>query len=235
MIVVNSTNDIGLITTDRVLLVMPHPDDEAVFCSGFIQFLNRFQIPLKVIVLTKGEASSLRFGLKPKDSLAKAREKEQKTAFAILGIKDFMIANIPDGKIESREKEVKQIIQNQILTFKPTHLVTLEPDGIYGHPDHVALSRFVRDLTKSPRRLLYATVKPKFVLPKAKHMAKINTIEPIKPEYELKLGFRDIITKLKALNAHASQFRNLKHALGTGYIFIRNKMLFREYFTYYDK
>jgi len=214
---------------------MPHPDDEAVFCSGFIQFLNRFQIPLKIIVLTKGEASTLRFGLKPEQDLAIERVQEQEKAFAILGVTDFMIANIPDGEIESHKKEVTEIIQKQILTFKPSHLVTLEPDGIYGHPDHVALSAYVTQLTKAPTKLMYATVKPNFILPKAKHMAKINTINPINPKFVLRLGIQDIITKLQALRAHASQFNNFKHSLGTGYLFFRNKMLFREYFTYYER
>lgn len=235
MLAIKEPSQLKLSSDNRLLFLMPHPDDEAVFCSGFIQFLNRFQIPLKVIVLTKGEASSLRFGLKSNDSLAKKREKEQKRAFAILGVKDFMIANIPDGEIDSHEKMVKQIIQKQISSFNPTHLVTLEPDGIYGHPDHVALSKFVRDLTKPPVKLLYLTVKPNFILPRAKHMAKISSINPIKPQYVLNLTIGDIITKLKALNTHTSQFRNLKHALGTGYIFIRNKMLFKEYLTYYEK
>jgi len=221
--------------TTKVLVLMPHPDDEAVFCSGLFQFLNRLNIPIKVIIFTKGEASALRFGLKAKQSLASARVKEQEKAFRILQIKNYTIANISDGDIESCEQKVKLIIQKEISTYKPTHLLTLEPDGIYGHPDHVALSKFTTQICKPPLKLLYTTVCPNFILPRAKHMAKISKIKPITPQFQLNLSFSDIIIKLKALNAHGSQFRNIWHMLGTGYLFIRNKMLIREYFSYYGK
>jgi len=235
MQIIESITELKISKSSRVLILMPHPDDEAVFTTGLILFLHRNNIPLKVITLTKGEASSLRFGLKPNEDLSKARVKEQKRAFTILKVKDYDIKNIPDGQIENNKTEIKNIIQTQIKSFKPTHLVTLEPDGIYGHPDHVALSRFVTQTCKSPLKLLYATVCPHFVLPKSSRMAKIAKIEPIPAQFQLNLALSDIIIKLKTLNAHGSQFRNFWHLFGTAYVFLRNKMLFREYFTYYEK
>lgn len=59
---------------DKVIIFMPHPDDEAVFLSGTIRQLVKHKINVKVVTMTRGEASTLRYGLKDRDDLAESRE-----------------------------------------------------------------------------------------------------------------------------------------------------------------
>jgi LmbE family N-acetylglucosaminyl deacetylase len=111
-------------------------------------------------------------------------------------------------------------------------LVTLEPDGIYGHPDHIALSEAVTEAVKRPMRLLYATVGEFIHRPRASKMAEKAIINPLKPELVLKLGLAESKAKLESLRAHYSQFRKTGDNEKDFKFFRANKMLSYEYFAF---
>jgi LmbE family N-acetylglucosaminyl deacetylase len=207
MLTTDTLSVLGITAVSRVLVVMPHPDDEAIFCGGFLHKLSVMAIPTRVITMTLGEKSTLRYNLKPEDDLAGVRQKELTRALSILGIRDFQIYHYPDGGLENIGEKVIQAIRTNIQDFRPTHVATLEPDGIYGHPDHIALCTYTTYVVRRPTRLLYVTVSPSYRLPKSSvKMAKKTVIKPIEPDVELQLSWRDISAKLKTLRAHNSQF-----------------------------
>ena len=225
-------NKLSIGPTSRILVVMPHPDDEAIFLGGFLHQLSTNGITTRAITMTVGEKSTLRYGMKPDDNLSEVRQKELTKSFQILGITDFQIHQYPDGELEQNTIKIKQTIQKNISTFKPTHIVTLEPDGIYGHPDHVALSAFVTQVVKKPIQLLYVTVSPDYHLPKASWMAKKKNIQPIHPDYQLKLRPSNIFTKIRSMRAHHSQFVPPVTKLPfQSVFFFKNKLLTYEYFA----
>jgi LmbE family N-acetylglucosaminyl deacetylase len=232
MITTESLSTLGITAANRMLVIMPHPDDEAIFCGGFLHQLSVMAMPTRVITMTLGEKSTLRYGLKPKDDLAGVRQKELTRALSILGVKDFHIYHYPDSGLEKIGKKIKQTIRTNIRDFRPTHVVTLEPDGVYGHPDHIALSAFVRNIVKKPIQLLYITVSPSYTLPSASRMAKKKHIKPLYPDFKLKLRPSDIIVKLKSLHAHRSQFVSpiTKLPLQATF-FLKNKLLSYEFFA----
>ncbi|HWS48565.1 MAG TPA: PIG-L family deacetylase, partial [Candidatus Methanoperedens sp.] len=203
---ISTLSQLNINSNSRILVFMPHPDDEAVFCSGLLKKLTTNNLPVKLITLTSGEKSTLVFGLKPGDDLATTRRIEQKNSCEILGITDFEVLTFPDGGLKTKEEEVKEIIFQQINLFEPTHVVTLEPDGIYGHPDHIALSKFVCDIVKDPIKLLYATI-PEFKKKRpVSKMSEKDEINPIPPEYVLKLTSAESAAKIASLRAHRTQF-----------------------------
>jgi LmbE family N-acetylglucosaminyl deacetylase len=223
---------LGISSTSRILVVMPHPDDEAIFLAGFLHQITAAEIPTRIITMTVGEKSTLRYGLKPTDNLAEAREKELTKSFTSLRIMDFHIYHYPDGKLETLGEKLKKTIKKNIADFQPTHVLTLEPDGIYGHPDHVALSAFVKHVVKKPLQLLYVTVSPNYMLPSAVWMAKKKKIHPLHPDFQLKLRSSDIIAKLKSMRAHHSQFVSPIYRLPFEAAFLfKNKLLTHEYFA----
>jgi LmbE family N-acetylglucosaminyl deacetylase len=225
MITTNTLSTLGIIATSRVLVVMPHPDDEAIFCGGFLHKLSVNAIPTRVITMTAGEKSALRYGVKPTDDLGEIREKELATALTILGVNDFCIYHYPDGTLEEIGETIQKKIRTNIRSFHPTHVVTLEPDGIYGHPDHIAVSEFTKRVVRRPIRLLYVTVSPSYHLPKS--------AKPIRPDVELRLRQPDIIAKLKALRAHNSQFMGpIGTVLKTFVFFLINNMTANEFFAW---
>lgn len=222
----------GISQTSRVLVVMPHPDDEAIFAGGFLHKLTANHVAVKVITMTVGEKSTLRWGLSPADNLADVRQTELTRSFRQLGVADYHIYHYEDGGIENLRGKIQTTVRQNIKTFDPTHVATLEPDGVYGHPDHVALSSFVTRVVSKPMQLLYITVSPTYHLPKAVWMAKKKIIKPIHPDIELKLAPTDIVAKLKSLRAHRSQFVSPVYRLPfEAVFFLRNKLLTREYFA----
>jgi LmbE family N-acetylglucosaminyl deacetylase len=232
MITGESIEILGITQTDRVLVLMPHPDDEAVFTSGLIKKLIEEGVAVKIVTMTRGEKSTLRYGLKPADDLASARDKELLKSFGILGVNQFDTLDLPDGGLKTMKKEMGEIIEKQIKVFRPTVLVTLEPDGIYGHPDHIALSEAVTEMVKKPMRLLYATVGEFVHKPKASKMAEKAIINPLKPELVLKLGLVESKAKLESLRAHYSQFRKTGDNEKDFKFFKVHKMLSYEYFAF---
>jgi LmbE family N-acetylglucosaminyl deacetylase len=232
VITLTNYSDLGISSSSKVLIIMPHPDDEAIFLAGFLHQLSMDTIAARAITMTVGEKSTLRYGLQPNDNLAEAREKELTRSFHLLGINDFHIYHYPDGKLETIEEKLKKTIQKNIAEFQPTHVLTLEPDGVYGHPDHVALSAFVTRVVKKPIQLLYVTVSPTYQLPEAVWMAKKKHIQPMHPDVALKLQSSDIIAKLKSLHAHHSQFVSPVTKLPFETLFfLKNKLLTYEFFA----
>lgn len=232
---INSTIDLGITSSSRVLVFMPHPDDEAVFISGLLQKISRTNPNIKVITVTAGEKSTLRFGLTPNQDLATVRKAELNAALSILGISDHETWDFPDGGIEYNSASVQSKITKEIAHYQPTHLVTFEPDGIYGHPDHIAVSEAVTKSCPAATKLLYITVSPRYIFPKAKKLAKKTSIKPLKPTYKMKLHLQESINKIKACRAHHTQFKfNLFHPK-TIIHFLLNDMLFHEYYIYQAK
>lgn len=231
---VNNLTDMSITSDSKLLVLMPHPDDEAVFTSSLLQKAAEQQIKTRVITFTQGEASTLRYTLSPNDDLATARKKELVNAFSILKVKDYQILDFPDGGLEDDMKKITTTIKKEIKNFKPTHLITLEPDGIYGHPDHIALSLAVTQTKPRDVKLLYATVSSNHVSSSARKMAKKEVIKPIKPEFRLRMTLSESVNKIRALRAHKTQFQiDLFHTKTIKY-FLKNDMVRHEFYTYYS-
>jgi len=225
MITTDTLSTFGIVASSRILVVMPHPDDEAIFCGGFLHKLSVNAIPTRVITMTAGEKSTLRYGLKPTDDLGEIREKELTRALAILGVNDFHIYHYPDGTLEEIGEKIQKTIRTNIQQFQPTHVLTLEPDGIYGHTDHIALSEFTKRVVHRPIQLLYVTVSPSYHLPKS--------AKPIRPDVEFRLGWPDTRVKLRALRTHNSQFMGpIGTVLKTFVFFLINTMTANEFFAW---
>lgn len=229
---VSKIDDLGISSSSRILVFMPHPDDETVFISGLLQKISRTNPNIKVITVTAGEKSTLRFGLTPDQDLATVRKNELNSALSILGVSDHEVWSFPDGGIEDSLKSVQAKVMEEIQHYQPTHLVTLEPDGIYGHPDHIAVSEAVTKSCPPTIELLYVTVAPRYILPSARKMAKKAIIKPLKPEYKMKLSPQESINKIKALRAHQTQFKINLFNPKTIIHFLINDMLLHEYYTY---
>lgn len=229
---IENVYSLGITPRSRILVCMPHPDDEAVFISGILHELSSRKVYVKVLTFSRGEKSTLRYGLSDNASLGEVRSVELKNALKILGIEDLKIFDCGDGNLENQEKEICHLLRREIDRYKPTHLITLEPNGIYGHPDHIALSKFVSGISNKSIEILYATVSPSFILPESASKMARKKVRPIKPQFELKLGFIGSIKKLLALKSHKSQFRiDVLHPQSFLF-FLKNKMLTSEFFSY---
>ena len=107
-----------------------------------------------LLTLTRGEAG-LTNGVCEPDELGDVREAELKEACRVLGIKDMAVWSYPDGGLKFvEESEILPRIENFIHNFSPDVIVTYGEDGVTGHPDHIAVGRWV---TKVFHRLVRET------------------------------------------------------------------------------
>jgi LmbE family N-acetylglucosaminyl deacetylase len=216
MIVGNSLKTLSISQQDRVLLVYPHPDDETYCNAGLIQKLIKNNVHTKVLCLTKGGASTLAFAVKDGEVLTNVRTQEFEGVMNFLGVKDFEIHNFEDGNLSSENQNVCRTINEEIDKDTPTILVTYEPLGIYGHKDHIIVSKITGEIAKERGiKLIYSTVAPKYKSSASSlDMADDpKRIIPIEPTVKLRLSLLEFISKLKALTMYRSQI-SAKHETG---------------------
>jgi LmbE family N-acetylglucosaminyl deacetylase len=129
---------------DRCLLaVFAHPDDESFRPGGTLALLARRGVRVQVLTATRGEAGSC--GDPPLctlEALPAQRERELRCACAALGIEPPHLLDYIDGHLADAEAEalVVQILA-AIRAAGAQILLSFGPDGLSGHPDHVAIGR----------------------------------------------------------------------------------------------
>lgn len=174
--------------TERVLVLSPHPDDEAIGCGGAIRSHVLSGEKVRVVFLTSGENGG--HGTPPEET-AQIREAEAQKAADILGVDSIEFWRQPDGNLRADAALVRRL-QEAIRAWKPARIYV--PHTGEMHPDHRAAARLVRRaLTerktkgKVPSVLMYEVWTP------MQHMDEVLDISA------------QIETKLAAIRAYASQ------------------------------
>jgi N-acetylglucosamine malate deacetylase 2 len=144
----------------RLTVVLAHPDDESFPMGGTIARYAANGADVELILATYGEA-----GIEGMDltEAAQFREREARAACAILGVRRVRFLGFADGHLtEADESAAIDRLANMLTDFPPDIVITFGPDGISGHPDHVAISRWTTaafDRTThqpgDPRKLYY--------------------------------------------------------------------------------
>jgi LmbE family N-acetylglucosaminyl deacetylase len=131
-------------TGTRLLAIFAHPDDESFRCGGTLALLARRGVRVHVLTATRGEAGSC--GDPPlcrADELPAVREQELRNACAALGIEPPRFLDYLDGALTNVDEEVATAqVMAAIRELRPQVLLTWPPDGLSGHRDHVAVSRW---------------------------------------------------------------------------------------------
>jgi LmbE family N-acetylglucosaminyl deacetylase len=138
-----------------LLAVFPHPDDESA-CSGTLALAADRGWRVVIAVATRGEAGEIADpSLATPDNLGAVREAEMRAACKVLGIEDVRflgyrdsgMAGTPENELPTSlhradpERVTGQLV-GLIRELRPQIVLTFEPFGIYGHPDHIAVSRY---------------------------------------------------------------------------------------------
>lgn len=127
-----------------LLAVFAHPDDETFRCGGTLALLARRGVQVQVLTATRGEAGLC--GDPPlctSEELPAVREQELRSACTTLGIRPPCLLNYLDGTLaEVDEEEAVEQVMAAIRELRPQMFLTWPPDGLSGHPDHIAVSRW---------------------------------------------------------------------------------------------
>ena len=140
---------------DLALLgVFAHPDDEQLMSGVFAQSASD-GIRTGLICATRGELGEIASpDLATPENLGQVRENELRAAVAVLGVKylwflDYRDSGMmgtagnddPSSFYKVDEAEAIGKIVKIIRDFKPAVMVTFDPTGGYGHPDHITVYR----------------------------------------------------------------------------------------------
>ncbi|AOH57259.1 bacillithiol biosynthesis deacetylase BshB2 [Peribacillus muralis] len=129
----------------HVLVIFPHPDDEAFSVSGTVAIHREAGTPVTYLCLTLGEMGR-NLGNPPfatRESLPKIRKKELIDAANAIGIEDLRMLGLRDKTIEFEDDEkLTSIFTAAINELNPSLIITFYP-GYSVHPDHEATARAV--------------------------------------------------------------------------------------------
>ena len=128
----------------RLMSVLAHPDDETFGGAGLMARATASGHMAAAVCATRGEAGEIANPtLATPETLGKVREQELRTALSIVGVTDVSFLDYLDGHLaEADPHEAIGRIVAQLRRFHPDIIVTFAPNGMYGHPDHMAISRF---------------------------------------------------------------------------------------------
>src|SRR3989338_4348741 len=101
MTVTDSFNEI-FGNKNRILVIMPHPDDAELYCGGTIARLVGEDKRVRIVKVTSGDRGSKQEKVSAQ-KLRSIREKEDREAMKVLGIRDDdnIYLGIGDGEIEN--------------------------------------------------------------------------------------------------------------------------------------
>ena len=135
----------------RLLLVFAHPDDETFVAGGICRRYADSGAEIALVTATRGDAG--RRGEPPlcsREELPARREAELRDAAGILGLHELHLLDYRDKYLDQAPvTEVRATLVDHIRRFRPHVLLTFDPQGMNGHPDHVAISRFAMDAVEA--------------------------------------------------------------------------------------
>jgi len=186
-----------------LLVVLAHPDDESFPMGGTLAKYAMRGARVELVCATRGEAGIP--GKSPVEA-AQIRERELRAAANVLGLAGVRFLGYQDGQLATANPDY---VLTQLVTLmwetRPDVVITFGPDGISGHPDHIAIHHFTTQAFDRAKltgaRLFYiapseATRQGCGVTPSSKiaggPVAAIDVNEYL-------------VTKVRAMQCHASQ------------------------------
>ncbi len=153
----------------NLLAIIPHPDDESYSFGGTIALAARAGWRCYIECATYGERGQRHDGgPATKDAVAEAREAELAESCRILWAEEPQFWGLPDGDLRLHRGETTRI-HRLFRDLEPALVLTLGADGAYGHPDHIAVYRWVTEAWASfdgPRpALLHPAFEPGLFIP----------------------------------------------------------------------
>jgi LmbE family N-acetylglucosaminyl deacetylase len=240
---------------DRPLTLMAvhaHPDDEATSTGGVLARYAAEGIRTVLVTCTDGACGDGPGGVKPGEpghnpaELVELRKSELEASCRILGVSDLELLGYADSGMEGWPQndapgsfwrtpvdEAAARLGELMKTYQPDVVVTYDPNGFYGHPDHIQAHRITMAAaaaTGIPAKVYWTTVPRSSMARFGEVLRELGeelpqlppdqaTSEADAPSMEIGLPDEQITTfvdttaygdvKFASLAAHASQGENI--------------------------
>ncbi|MCJ7736194.1 MAG: PIG-L family deacetylase [Anaerolineae bacterium] len=195
-----------------ILTVLAHPDDETFGPGGTLAKYAAQGVAVHLVCATRGEAGGSDLeDLSDCEDLACRREEELRCAVKTLGISELHLLGYrdsgmagtpsnqhPDALIQADPQHVAEQIAQFMRQLRPEVVVTFDPYGAYGHPDHIAMHRAtvaaIESLPSSeqPAKLYFHTI-PYTALRWAVRLLPLFGVNPEAVGRNKDINLRDIL------------------------------------------
>ncbi|WP_156680203.1 PIG-L deacetylase family protein [Sphingomonas profundi] len=149
------------LTARRVIVVAPHPDDEAIGAWALMRALRRQGARIAVVVVSDGGASHPQSRRWPPARLTRERQRETRRAMATLAIPPHRIRflGLPDGALETMVARVSAAIAGALRRCPAPDLI-VGPVANDAHGDHRAVAQAIARIPRRGERRLGYRVWP---------------------------------------------------------------------------
>lgn len=138
----------GSVVPRGLLAIFAHPDDESFSSGGVLALAAAQGHPVHLVCATDGDMGG---GEGAREIDPDLRRGELRRATEALGISPPVFLGYRDSGMEGWEKpagclaladpsEVTARLVSTIRELRPAVVLTFDPGGVYGHPDHTAIS-----------------------------------------------------------------------------------------------
>ena len=141
-------------STQRLLGVFAHPDDEGTMSGALLQY-SMSGAETGLVCATRGEVGEISDpALATPENLGQVREGEMRAAAAVLGVHNLWFLDFRDSGMAgtAENQDPRCLVQASaanvvgklvaiLRQFRPQVIVTFDETGGYGHPDHIAVYR----------------------------------------------------------------------------------------------
>ncbi|HST82642.1 MAG TPA: PIG-L family deacetylase [Kineosporiaceae bacterium] len=134
------------------VVVHAHPDDEAIFTGATIHHLVERGVRVVLVTATSGEAGEPRIPLQRGETIGRRRREELERACDLLGVARLVMLGYqdsgahrgpyPSGSLGAAEPEaIARRVTAVAEAEQAAAVIHYDPQGIYGHVDHVQVHR----------------------------------------------------------------------------------------------
>jgi LmbE family N-acetylglucosaminyl deacetylase len=214
-----------------ILGVWAHPDDETYLSAGLMAEASRRGDRVVCVTATKGEAGSQDHDRWPPEQMADIREKELNECLRILGVSEHHWLDYRDGTCDAvPHDEAVARLEPIFSEVQPDSVLTFGPEGLTGHPDHMAVSEWTSDafgrFGMPGASLYYAMHSVEWFAEFGPPLVANNVFAPGLPPTRLRselaisvpLDHELASVKLRAISAQVSQVEQLHAALGRAFV-----------------
>lgn len=210
-------------TQQRLLLSLAHPDDESFGYAGTIAHYTQRGVDVHLICATNGDVGTIDDAyMEGFSNIAERRIYELECAAQTLGLtlhtfgyRDSGMQGMednkhPDALVQEDTDELVRRVTKVVREIRPQVLVTFDPEGGYGHPDHIAMhhatvqafeaagdsTRFPEQLEAGlqpyqPQKLYHSTADMRFMR-LAVQVAPLLGVDPTRMGRNKDMDFRQI-------------------------------------------
>ncbi len=207
-----------------VVVLHAHPDDEAIFTGLTMRRLADAGVRVVLVTATGGEEGEPRIRLSPGETLGARRLAELERSCDLLGVQRLVPLGYRDSgagggpwpagslgaaPIGQPVEDLARVVEQESASA----LIHYDPQGMYGHVDHVRVHRMGAEVARRTGIAAYETTVDDAVLRRGpRHLLHVAAGDdrPLGvPGDQISLTVRasgsDLLTKMAAMCAHASQ------------------------------